>query len=148
MVNYQLGKIYKIVCNTTGLIYIGSTAEPILARRLAKHRGDYKCYLVGKKHYITSYKVLENENFEIVLLENFSCNTKDELHSRERFYIESNECVNKVIPTRTPQEYHKQYYELNKDEIKEIQRTYRDEHQNEKKKYNKKYHEDNYEKNN
>ena len=38
MVNYQLGKIYKIVDNTNGNIYIGSTCEPTLARRLAKQR--------------------------------------------------------------------------------------------------------------
>ena len=30
MVNYQLGKIYKIV--GSGLVYIGSTCEPTLAR--------------------------------------------------------------------------------------------------------------------
>ena len=42
MIDYSKGKIYKIVCNNTGLIYIGSTCEPTLARRLAKHVGNYK----------------------------------------------------------------------------------------------------------
>ena len=36
VVNYQLGKIYKIVDNTNGNIYIGSTCETTLARRLNK----------------------------------------------------------------------------------------------------------------
>ena len=27
MVNYQEGKIYKIVCNKTGLVFTGSTTE-------------------------------------------------------------------------------------------------------------------------
>ena len=31
MVNYENGKIYKIVCNETGSIYIGSTAQKYLA---------------------------------------------------------------------------------------------------------------------
>ena len=113
MVNYQLGKIYKIVCNTTGLIYIGSTCEPILARRLAKHRTDYKRYFDGKSNYITSFKILENNNYEIILIENVICESKDELHKKERFHIESYECVNKHIPGRT----HTEYYNENKEII-------------------------------
>jgi predicted GIY-YIG superfamily endonuclease len=45
MNKYQQGKIYKIVCNETGDIYIGSTIEPTLARRLAKHVAKYKFWL-------------------------------------------------------------------------------------------------------
>ncbi len=48
MPDYSKGKIYKIVCNTTGLVYIGSTCEPTLARRLAGHRGAYNAFLKGK----------------------------------------------------------------------------------------------------
>ena len=48
MPDYQLGKIYKIECNVTGQRYIGSTCEPILARRLAGHITNYKSYLNGK----------------------------------------------------------------------------------------------------
>ena len=33
MIDYTKSKIYKIVCNTTGLIYIGSTVNK-LSRRL------------------------------------------------------------------------------------------------------------------
>ena len=52
MPDYQLGKIYKIECNVTGKVYIGSTCEPILARRLAGHIKSYKRYLNGKFHYL------------------------------------------------------------------------------------------------
>ena len=45
MVNYTLSKIYKIECNVTGLVYVGSTCEPTLAKRLTKHVGNYKSYL-------------------------------------------------------------------------------------------------------
>ena len=55
---YSRGKIYKIICNVTGLVYVGSTCEPALARRLAGHRRSYKAYLNGKKYYVTSFKVL------------------------------------------------------------------------------------------
>ena len=111
MVNYQQGKIYKIVCNTTGLVYIGSTAEPTLARRLAKHSSNFKGYQNGKDSFMTSFKVLENNNFEIILLESYPCTSKDELHAREKYFIENNECVNKYVPTRTPEEYKEKYRE-------------------------------------
>ena len=111
MVNYENGKIYKLVCNETGLIYIGSTAQKYLSIRLSGHKWDYKNYLKGKTNYITSFKVLENGNYDIILLENYSCNDKYELKARERLYIETNECVNKCIPNRTQIEY----VESNKD---------------------------------
>jgi len=123
---YKRGKIYRIVCNTTGLQYYGSTCEKYLSYRLAKHNYDYK----KRNGILTSSKVLENGNYEILLVELFPCNSKDELHQRERFYIENNECVNKFIPLRTKQEYYKDnrehiiekvknYYENNKEDIAE-----------------------------
>ena len=64
MVNYQLGKVYKFVCNTTGLVYYGSTCEKSLSKRLAGHISDYKR---GKK--CASIKILENNNYGIFLVE-------------------------------------------------------------------------------
>ena len=124
MVNYQLGKIYKIVCNTTGKIYIGSTCEASLARRLCCHRSDYKKQIAGKNIFLTSFEVMESDNYEIILVENYPCNSKYELHSRERFFIENNDCVNKVIPKRTMKEWGQD----NKEHIKEIHRKYRVNH--------------------
>ena len=131
MVNYQMGKIYKIVDNTNENIYIGSTSEPTLAKRLANHLRSYKYYLTHKTYYISSFKIIENGDYEIVLLETYPCDLKDELKARERHYIETLNCVNKNIPTRTPEEYrnvieHKEehkrkndeYYEQNKERLK------------------------------
>ena len=137
MVNYQLGTIYRIVCNTTGLTYYGSTCENTLARRLSKHKALFKLYLNGNFSYITSFELLKNNNYEIILVESYPCNSKDELHSRERFYIENNECVNKLIPTRQSKEYYetnkekhakymKQYYQSNKGHILEHNKQYRE----------------------
>jgi hypothetical protein len=84
MVNYyySLGKIYKIVCNTTGKVYIGSTCCPRLCRRLTKHREDYNRFLKEKYHFVTSFSVLEGNNYKIVLLELCPCSCKEELHAR------------------------------------------------------------------
>jgi len=131
MVNYQNGKIYKIVCNKTGLCYVGSTTKDFLSQRLTAHRGDYKQYKQGKKKYITSVQVLENDDYEIVLLESYPCNSSDELHARERYYIENIACVNKNIPNRSHNEYvidnydkikkyHKQYVIDNYEKVKNI----------------------------
>jgi len=118
MPNYQLGKMYKIVDNTNENVYVGSTCEPTLARRLAKHKSNYNVYLSGKGTYTTSYIVLENGDYDIVLIENYPCNNKDELFARERYHIERIKCVNKLMPIRTKQEhceYKKNYYETNKE---------------------------------
>lgn len=121
MVNYQLGKIYKII-NTTNDVYIGSTCEKYLCQRLAKHKSHFEEYKKGKMNYCTSFKLLQEDydNCEIILVENVPCDNKDELHQRERFYIETVECVNKCIPGRTINEYRKDKC----DEIKEKRKEY------------------------
>ncbi len=135
MPDYSKGKIYKIVCNETGLIYVGSTCESSLARRLAGHVGVYKKYLNGGKK-CSSYKIIENQDYKIILLENVNCNNIDELHARERHFVENIECVNKAIPNRTKKEwtddnkdkvnlYKQKYAEKNRDIINEKQRLRR-----------------------
>ena len=136
MVNYQLGKIYKIIDNTNGNIYIGSTCEPTLARRLSQHCGNYRFYLNKEnKKNSTSFKIIENNDYSICLIEKYPCNSKDELHAKERFYIENIKCVNKYIPNRTSKEYvqdnrekikeyYKRKYQISNCEIKKVKRNY------------------------
>lgn len=126
MVNYSLAKIYKIVDNTNGNIYVGSTCEPTLARRLAGHVGNYKQYLKDKYRYMTSYDIIKNDDYDIVLLDNYPCETKDQLSARERYYIEKLDCVNKVIPGRTHKETNQEYYVNNKEKIILASKLYRD----------------------
>ena len=143
MVNYQDGKIYKIVCDDKDLVYIGSTCEPTLARRLTKHKSSYRDWLKdNSKKYMTSFKVLEKNNFDIILVESCPCNSKDELHKRERHYIETIQCVNKYVPGRTIKEYYginkdkiKEYREANKDKIKEKNKEYYEANKDKKKEY-------------
>ena len=102
MIDYILGKIYKIECNKTSKIYIGSTCEYFLDKRLIGHKAIFQRYKEKKtNNYLTSFEVLENNDYKIMLLESYPCNNKNELHQRERYYIENNECVNKKIPLRT-----------------------------------------------
>ena len=139
MPDYSKSKIYKIICSETQQIYIGSTTQP-LSKRLSQH----------KKGSTTAKNFIEPK---IYLVETVCCDTKEELHARERYYIENIECVNLMIPGRTYNEwieknkeiiaekkkdYHeknkekiaqrkKDYYEKNKDTISEKYKVYREE---------------------
>ena len=129
---YENGKIYKLVSNHTDKIYIGSTCKERLCQRLAFHRCDYRKWLKGNRNNVSSFRLFELGDVEIVLLESVNCNTKDELHKKEKEYIEKYKdiIVNKNIPSRTSIEYridnkeklkdkNKKYYENNKEEINE-----------------------------
>jgi predicted GIY-YIG superfamily endonuclease len=114
-IKYQLGKIYKILDNTNGNIYIGSTCEPTLARRLTNHVSNYKRYLKKLHRYTSSFEIIKNGNYNIMLIELYPCNSKNELISKERHHIETLNCVNKVVPGRTDREY---YLDHQENEIK------------------------------
>jgi len=101
---YQQGKIYKIVCNITNEIYIGSTIQT-LEKRLGQHKNQ---------NYM-SKQIIEQNNYEIELIKDYPCNNKRELEEEESKYIRENKCINIVIPNRTM----KEYYQENKDDIKQ-----------------------------
>ena len=146
MVNYQNAKIYRIVCNISGKQYIGSTCEPRLCMRLAKHKADYKRYLKTNKRYITSYEILKNENHYIELIESCNCKSRDELHKIEGKYIREMECVNKNIPGRNDEEKiesKRNWYENNRVKILESKRIYDKNNKERKSKYAQKWHEAN-----
>jgi len=135
----HLGKVYKIYDNTNGNVYFGSTKQP-LSKRLQQHKISYKSHLKDKsKRKCTSFEILKNDNYTISLVEEFSCQNKEQLHARERHYIENNECVNKYIPLRTAREY----YQANKEQKAEQMKHYYQANKERKAEYNKNYYEAN-----
>jgi hypothetical protein len=127
MVNYQNGKIYKLVSFRTDKVYIGSTCEKLSVRK-AKHKRSYNQFLSGKYHNVTSFELIKLGDVDIVLLEEYPCENKEQLHKRERFYIENtNNCVNKKMPIQT----RKEYREKNKEIIKQHKKEYYEEHKEE-----------------
>ena len=118
MPDYKEGKIYKITYNITGLTYYGSTTQPI-SQRTGQHRNDFK----NNRGDCNSKLVLAGGNYDYCLVEKCPCDDKSELHKRERFYIESNECINLIIPGRTTKEYRAAH----KEETAEYGKVYRSE---------------------
>ena len=129
MPNYQNGKIYKIVNDINDNVYYGSTTQKYLCSRMSGHR----------KRPVSIKKLdCPISSCKIFLVEDFPCDTKEQLLQRERFYIENNECINKQIPTRTIREYqktekfkeytkkyYKDYYQKNKKELNEKNKMYK-----------------------
>jgi hypothetical protein len=124
MSKYNNSKIYKIIDNTNGNVYIGSTFQKYITTRLASHVSNYKRYLNNNCRFVTSFEIIKNGNYDIVLIENVNCETKEQLHARERYYIEAMSCINKNIPNRSPKEWKKENYIQNKDEIIQKNKEY------------------------
>ena len=100
--DYSNGKIYKIECSKTGLVYIGSTIQT-LNKRLSGHKKSSRSAI---RDFI---------NPTILLIEEYPCDRKDQLLTRERFYMETIECINKYRPIRTKEDkaQEQKQYEIN-----------------------------------
>ena len=83
-------KIYRIVDNTNGNIYIGKT-ENTLKQRLKRHKIDKDC---------VSREIIKNGDYKIELIEE----TDDD--TRERYWILNTDCINHNIPGRTQKEWY------------------------------------------
>lgn len=138
------GKIYKLVSNQTDQIYIGSTAQKYLCSRLHNHKSDYKKHQNGKHRYVTSFDIIKLGDAKIILLEKYSCNSKEELTAREEYWRKKLEhkTVNKQVCStginlnyrENKQEYMKQYQQMNREKLLEY---YKSRYQNKKEQINK-----------
>jgi group I intron endonuclease len=86
MVNYQNGKIYKLVNDIDDDIYVGSTCKQ-LSNRMAKHRTDAKASNHKQRKVYQKMNAFGIEHFKIVLIENHPCDSREELTRREDYYI-------------------------------------------------------------
>ena len=111
MPNYSKSVIYKIYDNTNGDTYYGSTCNELRYRMYWHKHTDNNC---------KSKSIILNDDYSYSVVEEFPCETKLELHTRERWWIENNKCINKCVPTRTKKEYR----EFHIDKVLERDRTY------------------------
>jgi len=125
--DYKNGKIYRLICEETNKQYIGSTCTE-LRKRLHNHKRT-KNNNCRTKYFI---------NPSIILIEDYPCERKEQLLMRERYFIETMECVNKNRPilseeerTEKMREISKKHYQDNLKKNKEKNKTYYEKHKEE-----------------
>lgn len=94
MPDYSKSKIYEIVCRITGEKYIGSTVSS-LSKRKSQHK---------EKRKTIAIQIIDRGDYYINLLEDFSCENKEQLLKKEREWIEKGGCINKNRPIITEEE--------------------------------------------
>ena len=134
MPDYSKTVIYKLCCKDTNItdIYIGSTCN--FTRRKSQHK--HRCLNSNSNiyHFNVYEFIRENgnwENWDMIMLEEFSCENKRQKERKEREWIENlKPKLNTRKPTRTKKEYYqdnktvyiqkaKEYYQDNKEKVKE-----------------------------
>ena len=101
MPNYNKSKIYMIYSTDSSVLlpYYGSTTLS-LNRRLSDHKAHFKRWKQCKMHNCSSFMLLEQgfDKVAIKLVEDFPCNSKQELEIREAHYIKNSPCININLP--------------------------------------------------
>ena len=115
--DYSNGKIYKLyVPGLEQFCYIGSTTNS-LTQRMCHHRHQAKNPAQNKTASCQMF--VDDIEPVIELVEAFPCNSKLELETRERYWIEQTpDCINTNKPTRTWKERWNENQERNKAEHK------------------------------
>ena len=140
----QKGFIYKIICNKSGKIYVGSTTKSI-ERRLRQHKCSYKSFLNGKHGKTSSFEIIEGGDCKIEMLKELKNITREDLLKAENEFIETIECINKqkAYTGLDKKEYGKQYRNDNKDTLLEYGKQYRNDNKDSLNEKKKQYYNDN-----
>ena len=118
--DFSKGMIYRIVCNITGDVYIGSSSQTC-AQRLSQHVNKYKLWVKDNaKLYYSSFIIIARNDYKIILVESYPCKNNDELFSREQYWINQTQCVNKVRAHSTPEQKQEYFNQYNKDNAEHI----------------------------
>ena len=143
-INYKNTIIYKIVCNDIDITecYVGHTTN--FNKRKGAHKSN--CNNINSKaHHLNVYNFIrlngDWDNWNMIEIEKYACDNRNEAEKRERHFIEICEAkLNSRIPSRTIEENReqnstriknnkykiKQYRENNIDKINEQKKKYRD----------------------
>ena len=120
---YKDGKIYAVRNDITEDIYIGSTTMA-LSKRMVKHRCDAKT----RPHLSFFYTFMSEtgiEHFYIELVENYPCNSVEELRKREGEITREIGTLNKRIEQRDMKEYFRQCYQENIERYRENKKKWK-----------------------
>ena len=145
--DYSKCQIYKIVCKDLAIsdCYIGNTCSWIQRKSDHKRSSNNE---TRREYYQYKYKFIREhggwDNWSMVLIEDYPCETRIQAEQRERYWIETiNATLNINIPSRPEQEMKAEYYKNNKEYIKERQTQYAKKNKERIKEYKQKWCEDN-----
>lgn len=143
---YDNGIVYAIIGLETGKMYVGSTTKT-LNKRISNHINSKDCMCID---------IIDNEQYEIDILETFENITKKNLVKEESKYQYNlkDMIINNRIEGRTKEEwykdnkeklliYHKKWYENNKILHNENRKNYRKNNRKEINKKDKNYYDNN-----
>jgi len=141
--------IYSVIysINLLRLCYVGSTNN--IERRKAEHIRT--CFNINSPKYNNKlYKAMRKygvENFVFkteYLLKSATKQQSFQMEELYRIYLKANLNTNMCfIPVEEKKDYHKKYYENNRDEFLERNKKYREENEHKIKEYQEKYRENN-----
>ena len=137
------GCVYKLVCNKTGEVYYGST-EVDVKIRLMGHIREARCS--KPRRHAKSKQIIDRGDYCIECVEQFENLTKQELRIKEGEYISNNDCINKNVAGRSPQQSKEDNKEKYKERKKECDKKYREENKEKVFENKKIYYEENKEK--
>jgi len=129
MPNYEHAVIYKICCKDPEVkeIYVGSTCD--LRQRKYKHANNCTNESRKEHHYYVYQRIRDHggwDNWEVIQIEEFPCNSKRELEARERHWLETlGSSLNKNTPCQTIEE--RREYDLGWHREKRADPEYREE---------------------
>ena len=134
--NYDNVTFYKIVCKDLDIkdCYVGHTTH--LTNRKNKHKTV--CNDPNNKSYnITVYAFIRSEggwdNWDVIPIDRCKCEDRLDVLKKERSYIETlNAKLNQNIPSRTMQEYSKQYREIHQTKIRQQMKEYSEKNKDKK----------------
>ena len=146
MPDYANTVIYKICCKNIDItdIYVGHTTN---IKKRIRHHKDSCNYSKDKHYHYKVYDFIRNnggwDNWEIIVLEEYPCNSFSDAIIKEREYYETLKAtLNMIYPQRTNEEY----YNENKEYKKEYGNQYRNNNREKNKEQKKQYYQNNREK--
>ena len=124
----KMGVVYMLAFEN--LYYIGSTIQK-LNERINEHKSRYKRWLNKKTHYCSSYEIIKNKDYNVIMIEEVKNETKEECREREQFWINFYGIKNLINYKNANgrdkdnhNNYNKDYYKINKEKISQYKKEY------------------------
>ena len=125
-IDYSKCVIYKLVCKDINVtdVYIGHTTQ--FTKRKYQHKSNSH-NIDNKLYHLPVYAFIREhggfDNWDMVLIENYSCSNQLEALRRERYYLELLQAtLNSRIPSRTNEEYGSIYRAEHREQILETKK--------------------------